>query len=151
MGGISNLSSKYGLTLDRAAEAELKKVLRIVVERHHQLAKRHPTSGREITKTNMAKMFEDALALTNVFDRVKNGKLLFHTLAQFTVSSMDGEEKRRSRRLAAKEAGKMVFLGNMPEEQTVPGPAVDSPVPVDTKVLSSRPSFDPRPLIKLET
>lgn len=143
MGGISNLASKHGLTLDRVAEAELKKIMRMVVEPNYQLAKQHPASSQDIMQANMPNMFEDVLALTNVFDRVKSGKLLFRTLVRFTVSSMDGEEKRRSRRVAAREAEKIVLLVNKPDEQSVPGPAADFPMSDEMKVISSRLGFNP--------
>lgn len=150
MGGISNLASKHGLTLGRVAEAELKKIMRMVVEPNHQLAKQNPASSEDIMQANMPNMFEDVLALTNVFDRVKSGKLLFRTLVRFTVFSMDGEEKRRARRMAVREAGKMVLLVNKSEEQSVPGPAADFPMSDEMKVIFSHLGFNPCPLIKLQ-
>ncbi|KAL0634414.1 hypothetical protein Q9L58_006662 [Maublancomyces gigas] len=111
--------------------------MRIVVEPNHQLAKQHPASSQDIMQANMPNMFEDVLALTNVFDRVKSGKLLFRTLVRFTICSIDGEEKRRSRRVAAREAGKMVLLVNKPGEQSVPGPAADFPMFDEMKTRSN--------------
>lgn len=80
-------------------------------------------------------MFEDVLALTNVFGGIENGRLLFHTLVKFTVSSMDAEDKRRARRGKDKEEKRMVLFGNHTDEQAVRMPAVDSPVSDEPKVI----------------